>query len=750
MSSKSSFLPRLTLSRGDGPILPFHNQSTPSIRKKPSEYDLSDLSPRPEDQLLAPDPRKSLSSFYDPRSPSPNAPFSDDASMPGSMSKTKPRPLFAGPPPPIATSRVLYRDEEDDNVSRTPRALEASSFARNINSVLFDRTSPGRTRDQTQDYEPDAVWRNIQHRERVLQKELQQLLDAQSAGLAAHLDPNAPPSSSVRSDASDAGSSTPTDSSMSQRRRQHVSFEQPVRATPTGEIIPVRQPRKKPLGLRAARAGLARNITLLADLKAEEDANLASALSIRKKALAQLRKLAARKEGITEELSVLESDEEEPLSRELRELGEERESVTTEIAELEERLVGLRNRRRWLEGRMEDVKNRREAGLSGYKGALKEVDSMVLAILRKPPVKPLDVEAIAGPPMANTHELDGNGSNGPENGLLEQSPGGTEFLRMRPERRTIEMAREWWEGEVRLLERRKDEVDKERAALEEGVEVWRSAVKLITDFETGLRKELKGDQLEDGGKGKAVASTPEQAMYDQLGKMAAVISGLSEHLQIAEEKGWNLLICAIGAELEAFKQAEAMLRDALQAAGFEPPSKSISLQEGHNSREQSPSRLASSTMSGVTRTSFATARSRQSSTLEKIGSNNISRNNSVHNSKMLVDLQEEEEKGRNSVVKNDRSILDDSDNEVPPDLLVSPQPPVGSRLRQATGHGGEDGGGYRGSQQSSVSTPMQHEQEQDRRRAQAESPALCRDDSLSENEVPPEFLAEHDHDHDIE
>ncbi|KAK4217427.1 hypothetical protein QBC37DRAFT_276972 [Rhypophila decipiens] len=657
MTSKSSFLPRLAFSRGDGPILPLHNYSSPPIRKKASEYALSDLSPRPDDRLLDSDPQKHLPYDYDSRSQSPTVPFADDG--------VKQRPLFTGPPPPIATSRLLYRDEEDTDSFRPPRALEGSSLVRNINSVLFDRSSQVRPRDQKKDYEPDAIWRNLQHRERALQKELQLLLDAQSAGLAAHLDPNAPPSSSARSDASDAGSSTPTDSSMSHRRRPHASFEQPIRATPTGEIIPVRQPRKKPLGLRATRAGLARNITLLADLKAEEDANLASALSVRKKALSQLRKLAVRKDGIAEELRTLEASEEAPLSQDIRELEEEHQGVTTEISELEERLVGLRNRRRWLEGRMEDTKNLREASLSGYKGALKEVDSKVLTILRKPPVKPLDIEAIAGPPMSNSHEL------------VDQSPGGTEFLRMRPERRTIEMAREWWEGEVRILERRKQEVDKERTALEEGVEVWKTAVELITNFETGLRQELRGGQAENAGKGKSVALTPEQAMHGQLEKMATVMAGLGECLQIAEERGWNLLICAIGAELEAFREAEGLLRQALRATG---------------------------------------------SGLEKTDSNSSSRNNSIHKSNNLVDLQEEKEGSPDDVAeKKDRSILDESDNEVPPDLLAS-----------------------------SVSTLPQHGQERDQRQVEVQSPALSRDDSLmSENEVPPEFLAEHD-DHEVE
>jgi len=718
------------------------------MRKKPSEYDLSDLSPRPEDRLLVEEPQKSPS-FYDPRSSSPLAPFSDNVSAP---SKARPRALFAGPPPPIAASRIIYRDEEDKDASRSPRGLDASSFARNLNSVLFDRRSPVRSRDQTKDYEPDSIWRNLQHRERVLQKELQQLLDAQSAGLAAHLDPDAPPSSSARSDASDAGSSTPTDASISHRRRPHVSFEQPTRSTPTGEVIPVRQPRQRPVGLRAARTGLARNITLLADLKVEEDASLASALSIRKKALSQLRKLAARKDGITEELRILESDEEEPLSRELRELGEEHEGVSTEIAELEERLVGLRNRRRWLDGRIEDVKNRREAGLSGYKGALKEVDGRVLAILRKPPVKPLDIEAIASRSGTGVEEMESSSRDGHGNEAVDQSPGGIEFVRMRPERRTIEMARDWWEGEVSILERRKDEVDKERAALEEGVEVWKSAIKLVSDFEAGLRREMQGEVSDKATKGKSPVWTPEQAMFAQLDKMATVMAGLEDHLQMAEEKGWNLLICAIGAELEAFKQAEAMLRDALHAAGFDLPGSCSSQTEQYDGGAQSPpqSRLASSTTSGVMRMSFATARSRQSSTLEKAGS---SRNNSVHgtvspNNNTLVDLQEE---GGDVNGGNYKSILDESDNEVPADLLVSSQPHPVPRLRLASQGGGNgDGEGGRGEDGDFAEGGSQQLPPLERRHSQSESesPTLSREDSLSENEVPLEFLAEHDHDGD--
>jgi hypothetical protein len=38
---------------------------------------------------------------------------------------------------------------------------------------------------------------------------------------------------------------------------------------------------------------------------------------------------------------------------------------------------------------------------------------------------------------------------------------------------------------------------------------------------------------------------------------------LERNLGVAESKHWNLLVCAIGAELEAFKEGEGILRGAL-------------------------------------------------------------------------------------------------------------------------------------------------------------------------------------------
>jgi hypothetical protein len=568
---------------------------------------------------------------------------------------------------------MFYRDEEDrDSSPGAPQYLEGSFLARNINSVLFDRTSssPNVTRSRDYDSKPDAIWLNLQRRERALQKELQHLLDAQSAGLAANLEPHAANHNSTPSDASDAGtrSITPTNTSThtttSSRTKRHVLFSDQLSSPPhtltsSGTLVPVRQPRARPPSLRGARAGLGRAMSQLADLKAEEDAQLTSAVGARKRALARLRQWVGRREGIAAELRGLEAhNDAEPLGRELRELEGERDVVAAEVKELEDRLAGLRRRLKGLDAKVEEVKSRREAGLSGYRGALKEVEGRITGLLSRPGVKPLDGEFFVSLQ-----------SGAGENGGLQEWPGGVEFLRLRPERRTAEMAKEWWEGEVEILKRRKEEVDKEREALEAGVEVWTGAVKLVTDFENDLRKEMNGagNTTTSNVKGKGREGeppsppAPEQTMYAQLDKMRAVMAGLEERLQITEENGWNLLICAIGAELEAFRQAEGMLREALRAAGFDV---------GDDDGDQ-----GGSTPHIGRSTSLSNSRQRLDETAHS-------------GSGKLVDLHDERD-----------SREPESDNEVPPDLLVAPD----------EGH-------------------------------VAASPTLSRESS---NEVPPEFLREH-------
>lgn len=286
----------------------------------------------------------------------------------------------------------------------------------------------------------------------------------------------------------------------------------------------------------------------LADLKREEDAHLDAALAERKMALTRLSRLGTRRTGIQDELMALEGDEEEPLGKELRDLGSKHGTLDREIRLLEEKLVGMRNRRRWLREKMDDVKNKREAGLSGYRGALKDVDVEVNALVRRPPVQPLDQEMV-------------NQGNGPD--AEASSTGGFEFMRLIPERRTVEMAKAWWEAEIGILERRKDQIDQELQALEEGGATWQEAMALVSDFESNLRAIVKAGtdaSAPPSAKGKEKAPSAEDMIRSQLPRMDGVVAELEQRMQLAESKRWNLLICAIGAELEAFKEAHDMLR----------------------------------------------------------------------------------------------------------------------------------------------------------------------------------------------
>ncbi|KAK1781498.1 hypothetical protein QBC45DRAFT_58468 [Copromyces sp. CBS 386.78] len=693
------------------------NQTSRSVRKKSSEYDLDELSPRPDDPFLShrASQNHSQPAFRRRTSPSPSrsSAFSDKASTTRSTSKSKKsRVLFAGPPPPIFSTQIIQREDKDRYSSAPTSPLEfgVSSIAQNINSVLFDKGGPTvRNRDDVR-FEQDTFWRNLQHRERLIQKEFQHILDAQATGLMANLDPDAAPPSS--SNVSDAGST-------STARRSHAVFELPTRTTETGEIIPVRQPRQKPLTLRGARAALARTMALAADLKIEEEANLDSALFIRKKALSELRRLSTQRDAIVEELRTLEGDDEEPLARELRELDEEYTNVRAEIAELEERLVGLRKRKRWLDGRRLDVRNRREAGLSGYKGALKEVDDKLEDVLIKPRVLPLDVEAVVGP----SHN-EGNQE------VEQQALVGLEFMRLRPERRTADMAKDWWESEIALLERRKEEVNKERSALEEGAEVWREVVRLVMAYEEDLRKEIaKASRAEpqgfshDSGKGKGKAVADDQATSplkfysSQLDNITKVMGELDEKFNIAEEHGWKLLLYAIGAELEAFKQAKEMIRGMLMEQGYE-----VEDEKEYQGSNGSTPRLGRSAATVLQDSTGAWSTNNRSTATEHHGVDDVGHqgsNDDTHtygrNHLDLVDLEDEPHEDEE---EKHTDHAESDDNEVPPDLLVSRIDNDDNEDEDSQPGGGV---GLRASRQGLESTKT----------------------TDSENDVPPEFLAHH-------
>ncbi|RGP81622.1 hypothetical protein FLONG3_222 [Fusarium longipes] len=519
---------------------------SPPIREV-SEYDLDELEPRSDDVLFDQEPpRPRLRKSTQPTSTTSTRRSSSPASWDSkhrysnSPPHTRSKPIFAGPPPPIASSMLI-----NQQTSRQSTVSSHGDTGRGYGLLSASRFGPISPSQKHADNRPrlDSIWRSLQRREKALERDIQQLLDLQASGLIA----GSGEGGSESNFGSDTGTGESTFySTATSKSRMMNSLHMPTRSTPDGNVIPVRQPvPNKPRGLKAARVGLQRSMAALSELKAEEDLHLSTALEQRKDALSYLEKMSKRRDDIYTELHALEEDDEEPLGQELRSLEVEQQELNHDIQRLEEKLAGAKRRRKWIREKMEDVKGRREAGLSGYRAAGRDVDMEVRTLMQAPPITPLDMDALGysanSRPKENTDTLRG-----------------TEFLQLHPERRTVEMARTWWQGEIAALERRKAQISDDRQALIEGSEVWSEVTGLVAEFESKLRELVKASQA-----GDADEEPQQAAMQSQLSEMDDVVQELQKRLQLAETKHWNLLICAIGAELEAFIEAQALLTDTL-------------------------------------------------------------------------------------------------------------------------------------------------------------------------------------------
>lgn len=708
MTTKSPFS-RLS-GRDKSPILPLHN-SHPL-----SDYDLDELEPSADDRLL-------INDYYDHESPTQHSPkpssFSNrkptgalnrrpsNGSSIGSASKARhghlpdlgSAPYHHGIPPPIATSRVLYRDEEqqpryynDDDAEET-QGITASwlpgTAVKAISNVFRDaRSNPSTRQDygenQTVVYDRVMDWKGLVRRERALRKDLERFLEV--------LDNMA-----LKQGGSDDGSATPVggapaSTASSRNPGRSVSFLEPEsRSGPNREIVPVRQPPKQKIGLNGARRGISRCMAEFANIKAEEDALLASALSNRKHALVKLRQLASRQQSIVEELEALEMNEEEPSKLKFEDLDNEHRGVCNEIQDLEKRLRALKSRKRTLEIEMSEVKNQREAGLSGYKNAQREVEDTIRDFLTRPPVKPLDLVV-----------LNENNEGDIE---LSTSPGGVEFMHLRPGRRTIDMAREWWETEVGILEDRKVSVDKEGTAYDQGGQIWDETVNIVHHCEAALRK-MTASIVETNGKGKGKSQGPEISRDEVLKRnheeIAGAVMALEDRYQIVAKKGWKFLQAAINIELCAFKEAAQTTRTMLQDAGI--------------------------TIDNNLLAAPAVPREESGTT----GSHNSF--HTVEEGSELLDLpNNHEDEARNS------------DNEVPRDLLADRN---GEEERDSSFRK-KGKGTYVGDESKAQTAIISYDGEQSDDNevppeflAEVQGPQQQHDGHSSDNEVPPEFLVE--------
>ncbi len=418
---------------------------------------------------------------------------------------------------PRSPDSVLPRYEDDtsgrESASKSPPRIRLNESIRSQSHSPSSRQPLQAAPLSASIVHPHDPFLPVERAAKAIQRSIQSFLDAQSDGLDASL------TGAGAESVSSVGSPTPTPSMTTSSRGP--SMPKPV---------PVRQPISKTTTLRGARRGLSKAMEEFARLKDEELSIIASEMGNRQNALKKSRRFQEKQSSLTERVAVIQEEDSATNAAALR---AEADKVKVEMQDLETRLSELRTRYRQLTTQADQFSNAMEAKLSSYKSSLALVDKDVEQFLRHPPV-------------TNSLPLFA-GTSSDQNSMYS----------LKPERRTLGMAQEQWTAEEDLLLQREADVNNEREALQQGAKIWRDAMKRISDFEKSLRDALKDQHVQgDGFEESTNSEDKHAALLNQLNELIASLHG---DLATAESNSWNLLICCLGAELEALEHGRVLL-----------------------------------------------------------------------------------------------------------------------------------------------------------------------------------------------
>ncbi|MCJ1377328.1 hypothetical protein MMC17_000422 [Xylographa soralifera] len=504
-----------------------------------------------------------------------------------------------------------------------------------------------------------------------LQRTLQSLLDAQSAGLLAGLGgpPQDIPSSSpsggfrqqpaassrcyhdVETPSSEEGSRTPTtrassvsrggstDSSSNPTARPHTAETLRYRDVPP----PTRRKAsaQKRVGLQAARKGILRGLHDLVQVKAQEEAVLAAQLGQHEDTLTEMEAAEAKRKGIMGRIEAIERNGREGMEA-VDKLEREERDIERTILETEERLAELRVRLKRVRARREEGGNRLDARLSSWRAALEGLERAV-----------------------------GERWLGDKGTGLRKGKG---VLALPRERRTLGLVRESVKEERAEVEGKLVRVEREREACGRGAEVWGGVITTIEEVERRLKAELrstksakKKPKLDTGEREQVEETAGEGGMEAMLQHTTSALSTLSTQLDLAESQGWKLLVCSIGAEVEALREGREMLLSALSQSALLPDTAGLS-----SLNEMAGSQLGSGTLrrkedDTVSRDQAPTLPSSASQSFHTtkeaiLGRSALGVGNDATNGSVMGDLAELQERSM------ERS--EDEDDEPGPDFLV--------------------------------------------------------------------------------
>lgn len=412
----------------------------------------------------------------------------------------------------ILPGRALQRADYDLPLYRTYQEPEAFPPAPVAKSLYVPQSPSERQSPSAQPPRSDDLT-VLARKERYYQQRLQDLLDSQSDGLIAGLEGASP-------NEDDGQSDTPTQTTYSLR---------------SGSVSPnPLERRKKKRTLGQARRGIYKTVLDCAALKEEEDYLLRQELRHDQDVLQQLEAWSSKEHGLRDKIHTIENQDRGAKADELK---QEATKLELEIRDMETKLAQMKTRHRRVMNEIADMENSVNSRLSSYKTSLAMLEKDVEDFLKSPPV---------------SNERSGS-----------ESP----FLSLPAKRRTLDLAKEHWQGDVDELKRQRRAVRRDRVALEDGAAVWRDVVHDVTDFEKHLQDEIRRlaqQQIAIGtNKGKEAASPSPSSPKDLLDKMDAVARSVEEKLSLAHTNQWRLLEVCIEAELSALQQGKEMLEQSL-------------------------------------------------------------------------------------------------------------------------------------------------------------------------------------------
>lgn len=356
-------------------------------------------------------------------------------------------------------------------------------------------------------------------RQTELEADLQFLLDAQADGLIRGLGGGG--TGGGTGDRSSAGSTTPT--------------MQSIRGTSTRRM---HKPHRRQPGLRSARKGIHRSIVALANLKDEELLEIDAEIQGNQKTLEQIDSWEAKRKGLLEASHSVEGNEETVRIQRLR---SEADSVQDEIYKVELQLAEMRTKHRKLLKQASAIENSVQARMASYTSSLRMLEDDIQKFLN---FKPSEEEKR---PVSRE--------------------GKSSVWQLPPKRRNLEMAKEYWseQHESFVSQRKKSEHEKE--ALVEGASLWQETVTEVTEFEKQLRGEMAtlAPSLTDSHSAweEPPTTTAAERLQELIGQMDTLTSSLQQKFETSQGHSWNLLIVAIGAELDALRRGREILAGVL-------------------------------------------------------------------------------------------------------------------------------------------------------------------------------------------